>query len=67
MWAKGFNANDIHKEMIPVSLGSVCGQSLADDDETKARKSKDFYTAGFDALVKRWIKRISFGGGYVEI
>jgi hypothetical protein len=39
--------------------------------ETEVRKwlrqgSKDFYTAGFDALVKRWDKCISVGGGYVE-
>jgi hypothetical protein len=31
------------------------GNRLADDEniETEARKSKDFYAAGFDALVKR--------------
>jgi hypothetical protein len=39
--------------------------------ETEARKwliqqPKDFYAAGFDALVKRWDKCISVGGGYVE-
>jgi hypothetical protein len=27
---------------------------------------KDFYTAGFDALVKRWNKCINVGGGHVE-
>jgi hypothetical protein len=40
-------------------------------DETEKRKwlrqqSKDFYAAGFDALVKRWDKFINVGGGYVE-
>jgi hypothetical protein len=30
------------------------------------QQSKDFYAAGFDALVKRWDKSISVGGGYVE-
>jgi hypothetical protein len=30
------------------------------------QQSKDFYAAGFEALVKRWDKRISVGGGYVE-
>jgi hypothetical protein len=30
------------------------------------QESKDFYTAGFDALVKRFDKCISAGGGYVE-
>jgi hypothetical protein len=27
---------------------------------------KDFYVAGFDALVKRWGKCISVGGRYIE-
>jgi hypothetical protein len=30
------------------------------------QQSKDFYAASFDALVKRWEKFISVGGGYVE-
>jgi hypothetical protein len=39
--------------------------------ETEVRKwlkeqSKDFYAAGFDALIKRWDKCINVGGGYVE-
>jgi hypothetical protein len=48
------------------------GKRFADDEvETEARKwlrqeSKDFYAAGFDALVKRWNKCIRVGGGYVE-
>jgi hypothetical protein len=46
---------------------------FADDEEveTEVRKglrqqSKDFYLAGFAALVKRWDKCINVGGGYVE-
>jgi hypothetical protein len=31
-----------------------------------AQQSKDFYAAGFDALVKRWNKCISVGGEYVK-
>jgi hypothetical protein len=27
---------------------------------------KDFYAAGFDALVKRWDKCVVVGGGYGE-
>jgi hypothetical protein len=27
---------------------------------------KDFYAAGFDALLKRWGKFFSVGGGHVE-
>jgi hypothetical protein len=41
------------------------------DDETEVRKwlgqqSENFCAAGFEALVKRWDKCISVGGGYVE-
>jgi hypothetical protein len=32
----------------------------------KQLQSKDFYAAGFDALVKRWDKGINVGGGRVE-
>jgi hypothetical protein len=47
------------------------GRSKVADDETEGRnwlrqQSKDFYAAGFDALVKRWDKCIIVGGGYVE-
>jgi hypothetical protein len=47
------------------------GRSTVADDVTEVRKwlrqqSKDFYAAGFNALVKRWGKCISVGGGYVE-
>jgi hypothetical protein len=30
------------------------------------KQSKDFYTTGFDELVKRWDQCINVGGGYVE-
>jgi hypothetical protein len=30
------------------------------------QQSKDFYAAGFDALIKRWGKCINVGGGYVD-
>jgi hypothetical protein len=30
------------------------------------QQSKDFYAAGFNALVKQWDKCINAGGGYVE-
>jgi hypothetical protein len=47
---------------------------FADDEEvaTEVQKwlrqqSKDFYSEGFDALIKRWDKCINVGGGYVEI
>jgi hypothetical protein len=49
------------------------GRCFADDEEveTEVRKwlrqqSKGFYAVGFDALVKRWDKCITVGGGYVE-
>jgi hypothetical protein len=47
------------------------GRSKVAGDETEKRKwlrqqSKEFYAAGFDALVKRWDKCISVDGGYLE-
>jgi hypothetical protein len=47
------------------------GLSNVADDETVVQKwlrqqSKDFYTSGFEALVKRWNKCINIGRGYVE-
>jgi hypothetical protein len=49
------------------------GKYFADDEEfeTEVRQwlrqqSKDFYTADFDKLVKRWDKCISVGEGYIE-
>jgi hypothetical protein len=46
---------------------------FADDEEFETevwkwlkQQSEDFYAAGSDALVKRWDKCISVGGGYVE-
>jgi hypothetical protein len=47
------------------------GRSKVSDDETKVRnwprqQSKDIYSAGFDALVKRWDKYINVNGAYVE-
>jgi hypothetical protein len=62
------------------TVGSVCrvklfclgGKRFADDEEveTEVRKwlrqqSKDFYVAGFDALVKRYDTCINVGGGCV--
>jgi hypothetical protein len=69
------------KKCFLFTVGSVCrvkwftsgGRRFADGEEveTEVRKwlrqqSKDFYVAGFGALVKRWDKCISVGGGYVE-
>jgi hypothetical protein len=46
---------------------------FTDDEEVETevckwlgQQSKDFYAAGFDALVKRWNKCIDVGVGYVE-
>jgi hypothetical protein len=51
------------------NLGGSCFAD-AEEVETEVRKwlrqqSKDFYAAGFDALVKRWYTCINVGGGYV--
>jgi hypothetical protein len=46
---------------------------FADDEEVETKmwkclrqQSKDFYAAGFNALVKRWDKSTNVGGGYVK-
>jgi hypothetical protein len=65
LWTKGLNANDIHKEMFPVYGCSVCrikrftagSRNVADVSlMMKSLKSKDFYAAGLNELVKRWNK-----------
>jgi hypothetical protein len=70
----------IKKCFLLFTVGSVCcvkrfslgGKRFADEEvETEVRKwlrqqTKDFFAAGFDALVKRWDKCINVGGGYVE-
>jgi hypothetical protein len=53
------------------SINSLRDVSKVADDETEVGKwlrqrSKDFYAAGFDAMVKRWGKCINVGGGHVE-
>jgi hypothetical protein len=68
------------KKCFLFAVGSVCrvklfttgGKRFADDEEVEMevgkwlrQQSKDLYTAGFDALLKRWDKCISVGGGYV--
>jgi hypothetical protein len=62
-------------------LGSICrvkqfhlgGKHFADDEEFETevwkwlrQQSKDFYAAGFDALVRRWDKCFSVGRGHVK-
>jgi hypothetical protein len=62
-------------------VGSVCRiepfrngcKGFADDQEVETevrkwlrQKSKDFYAAVFNTLVKLWDKCINIGGGYVE-
>jgi hypothetical protein len=49
------------------------GKYFADDEEVETevrmwlrQQTKRLYAEGFDALVKRWDKRINVGGGYVE-
>jgi hypothetical protein len=70
LWAKGINAKDIHKEIFRVYCGKclsrkavhLCGKRFAEDEEVETevlkwlrQQSKDFYAAGFDPLVKRYI------------
>jgi superfamily II helicase len=73
LWAKGFNAKDIHKEIFSV-YGGKCllhkavpngsGNSLVEIRKSQMmpdqvqkwlrQQSKDFYSLGFEALVKQW-------------
>jgi hypothetical protein len=50
-----------------------CGKHFTDNQEVETgvwkwlrQQSKDLNSADFDALVMRWDKRISVGGGYIE-
>jgi hypothetical protein len=81
LWPNGLNAKDIHKEMFPVHGGKCLSREAVDNWIEKfsqgrskvsgvrnwlRQQSKDFYVAGFDALIKRWDKCINVGGGYIE-
>jgi hypothetical protein len=50
------------------SLKDVGKSQMMPDQVRKwqRQQSKDFYTAGFDALVKRYHKCINVGGEYIE-
>jgi hypothetical protein len=74
LWVKRLNAKNIRKEIFTVKRFQLDGKSFADDEnvETEVRKllrqqSNLFYAAGSDALVKRWDRCISVGGGYVPV
>jgi hypothetical protein len=64
---KCFSCKTVHNWVEKFSEG----RSKVAYDARQVRKwlrqqSKDFYVAGFDALVKRWGKCINVGRGYVE-
>jgi hypothetical protein len=75
-WKKGSMQRIFIKKFFLFIVGSFCrvkwfrlgGKRFADDDietevrEWRGQQSKDFYAAGFDALVKRWDKCINVGG-----
>jgi hypothetical protein len=62
--------------MFPIYGGkrfNIGCKRFADDEEVQTevwkslrQQSKDFYSANFDALVKRSDRYINVGGGYVE-
>jgi hypothetical protein len=57
------------KQTVPQCNGKVL--LMAKRVETEVQKwltqqSKDFYSVGFDTLVKRWNKCINVGGGHAE-
>jgi hypothetical protein len=79
---KRLSAKDIHKEMLPVDGEKCLSPKVVHDwvanfllmtktlkwrcGKWLRRQSKDFYAAGFDALIKRRDKCINVRGGYVE-
>jgi hypothetical protein len=70
-YSPGLAPSDLH--LFGTLKMHVGGIPFADEEdfETELRKwlrqqSKDFFAAGFDALVKRWDKCINVGWGYVE-
>jgi hypothetical protein len=80
LWEKGLNAKIVTNKCVLFTVGYVCrlkrfhigGKRFAVDEEVETvvqewlrRQRKYFYAAGFDALVKRWDKRLSVGGGYL--
>jgi hypothetical protein len=81
LWAKGFNAKDIHKKKLFSVYGGKClshkaihiwvekfsqgCSKVADDAESAETTVRNFYAAGFDTLIKKWDKCIN-GGGCVE-
>jgi hypothetical protein len=63
----------IRRYTVPHILTASLDKRFFNDEEveTEVRKclrqqSKDLHAVGFDALVKRWDKRINVDGGYVE-
>ena len=63
-------AKDIHKEMLPM-YGEHClsRQHPAVEravSEWFRQQPKEFFTAGFQGLVKRWDKCLNLYGNYVE-
>jgi hypothetical protein len=63
----------ILRSVFRVNRFNFGGKYFAHDEEveTEVRKwltqqSENFYSSGFDAIVKQWDKCIEVGGGYVE-
>jgi hypothetical protein len=62
-----------HFHLFGLLRNHLGGNRFTDKEEVETevqkwlrQQSKDFYLVGFNALVKRWDKCISVGGGYVE-
>jgi len=65
---KSMEAKDIHKEMLPM-YGEHCLSRQAVERAVRAwfrQQPKEFYSAGFQGLVKRWDKCLNLYGVYVE-
>jgi hypothetical protein len=57
----------VHNWVQIFSRGPSKSQMMPDQMLNWPRQqSKDFYDEGFDAVVKRWDKRMNVGTGYIE-
>jgi hypothetical protein len=47
-------------------MAIVLEECITEERKWLRQQSKDFYAAGYEALVKGWDRCIKVGGGYVE-
>ena len=76
LWAIDMAAKDIHKEIsicLALKKQHLSGERFHDDDAVEravcawfGHQPQEFYTAGFQGIVKRWDKCLNLYGDYIE-